>query len=77
MHNPQFLINNPIAHKQRTLPQKVLIKGAGQVICIRTGNAISLIILWKDSVSINTQKETLAILQEDFRFRLLEYSSAL
>lgn len=75
MHNPQFFINNPIAHKQRTPPQKVLIKGAGQIICIRTGNAISLIILWKDSVSINTQKETLSILQEDFRFRLLEYSS--
>lgn len=62
-------------NKQRTPPQKVLINGAEQIICIRTGNAISLIILWKDSVSINTQKETLSILQEDFRFRLLDYSS--
>lgn len=50
-------------------------QGAGQIICIRTGNAISVIILWKDSVSINTKKEGLSTLQEDFRFRLLEYSN--
>ena len=50
-------------------------QGAGQIICIRTGNAISFIILWKDSVSINTKKECLSTLQEDFRFRLLEYSN--
>ncbi len=75
MYNPQFYLNAPVSNKQRTLPQKVLIRGAGQIVCIRTGNAISLIIFWKDSVSINTQTDILSILQNDFRFRLLEYSS--
>lgn len=75
MHNPIFFLNSYIACKQGASPQKLLIKGAGQTISIRTGNAISLIILWKDSVSIDIQKQILSILQEDFRFRLLEYYS--
>lgn len=73
MHNPQFFLNNYMSHKQGTIPKKLLLKGTGQVICIRTGNAISLIILWKDTVSKDTKSQLLSILQEDFRFRLLDY----
>lgn len=72
MYNPLFFLNSYLRCMQGEPQNKLLFKGAGQVICIRTGNAISLIILWKDSVSSDTKNNIHSVLQEEFRFRLLE-----
>ena len=70
-YEPIFFLNSNLRHMQGEPQERLLLKGVGQVICIRLGNAISLIIFWKDCVSQKTKEIIHSTLQDSFRFRLL------
>ena len=64
MHQPRFYLDNiwnPDA-------KEYTIKGAKQIVCIRAGTAIAVVVLWEEGYPIDEKQQVLRFLNEEFGF---------
>lgn len=71
IYSPKFVQNNMRVKNGEPL-KCFALKGAEQVVSLRIGNSVTLLIFWKATVTDEIKKEVIKTLQEDFRFRLIE-----
>lgn len=64
MHQPRFYLDNiwnPDA-------KEYTIKGAKQIVCIRAGTAIAVVVLWEEGYPLDEKKQVLRFLNKEFGF---------